>query len=340
MDRKKRAYLFTVMLLLVTIYTIWPKAEKPKQIREIQGITMGSITYSVKLIGTTKDYKPQIDSLLEAFNNSLSTYIPDSEISRFNRDSRLDTLSPLFREVIHASTRVNEETKGAFDPTIGPLIRAWGFGPDKKVVEPDSALVDSLLLMVGFEKLKTQGNGLTKDEQVDLDFSAIAKGQAVDEVGRWLESKGEENYLVEIGGEVRTRGRNQTDSLWRIGIQDPRESLTNEQLAIAKLDNKSVATSGNYRNYYEIDGKIRAHIVDPMTGYTAEHNLLSASVFHEDCMLADAYATAFMVMGLERSVAFVESRPDLDAIFIYQVDDELDVYVSAGMANHVDLLLK
>lgn len=340
MDRKQGSYLFTIVLLGVTLYTVWPKGEDSILVGEYQGTTMGSIVYNVKVVGTDADFKPQIDSILVAFNQSLSTYIPDSEISRFNRDSKLESPSRLFQDVMKASKSVYEVTHGSFDPTIGPLIKAWGFGPGKKVAEPDSAIIDSLLLTVGFEKLNFSSATMDKEDDIYLDFSAIAKGQAVDEVGKWLESRGIQDYMVEIGGEIRCRGINAQGSLWRIGIQDPRISEVHEKLAIASLENVSVATSGNYRNYYERDGKIRAHIVDPMTGYTAEHNLLSASVFHPDCMISDAYATAFMVMGLEEAVKLVEGDENLEALFIYMAGDELDVYVSGGMSERVDLLLE
>ena len=173
-----------------------------------------------------------------------------------------------------------------------------------------------------------------------LDFSAIAKGQAVDVVGKWLESRGEKNYMVEIGGEVRCRGKNLKDEVWKIGIQDPTSAYEVKRIADVFVDNKSIATSGNYRNYYEVDGKIRAHIVDPTTGYTADHDLLSTSVIADNCMTADAYATAFMVLGLEESIRIVEGDPELDALFIFQSGDELDVYVSGGISEKVEVLLK
>jgi len=340
MDRKRRAYIFTVVLLGVTLYTVWPESEEQPVLTEFTGLTMGSISYSIKVVGLEVDYSESIDSMLVAFNNVMSTYIPDSEISRFNKTSTLENPNPLFLNVLEASEMVYEETRGAFDPTIGPLINAWGFGSDKKVIEPDSAIVDSLLLTVGFEKVSFSSARLSKDDNVSLNLGAIAKGQAVDVVGEWLERQGSLNYMVEIGGEVRCRGKNLSGNPWRIAIQNPLISDSRTQIAIASLNDKSIATSGNYRNYYEKDGEIRAHIIDPMSGYTADHNLLSASVFHKDCMIADAYATAFMVMGLEASIELIESNPDLDGLLIYAVGEEIDAYVSSSFQDNTEILLE
>lgn len=340
MTRKQRSYAFTVLLLGVTLYTVWPKKSQPNvPVAEIQGTTMGSIGYNVKVVGTDENLKPSIDSILIAFNESLSTYIADSEISRFNKESHFDQneLSAIMADVVNKSYQVWEATRGAFDPTVGPLINAWGFGPDKKIIEPDSATIDSLLLLIGMDKVEMNFDGLNKKENVTLDFSAIAKGQAVDQVSVWLESKGFNNHMVEIGGEVRARGKSPSDTTWMIGVQDPRVELTDKRLAIVSLDNQSMATSGNYRNYYEQDGILRAHIVDPITGYTADHNLLSATVIADDCMTADAYATAFMVMGLDRSIEMVELKPNLEALFVFQSGDEFDIYVSSGISENTIL---
>jgi thiamine biosynthesis lipoprotein len=334
-NKQQRYYLFTVILLLVTIYTVWPKKEKT-HLSVFTGQTMGTITYTVKVVGNKPVGLQQgIDSLLVAFNASLSTYIPTSEISEFNKTN---STSPtrLLKEVYLASKEMYEKTNGAFDPTVGPLINRWGFGPDKKINAPDSTTIDSLLLLVGFEKVAFQNDLLTKDPGVYLDFSAIAKGQGVDEVGKWLERKGITNYMVEIGGEVRCRGKNEKGEVWSIGIEDPTVAQFEQRLfAIAKMTDRSLATSGNYRNYYKQDGQVIAHIVDPRTGFTAKHNLLSASVFAPDCMTADAYATAFMVLGLEESIALAESTPGLDAVFIFSTPDQLDVYVTTGMSEAI-----
>jgi thiamine biosynthesis lipoprotein len=234
--------------------------------------------------------------------------------------------------VLACSREVAQRTGGAFDPTVGPLVRAWGFGPDKKVPVPDSLKIKTLRELVGLHKVESK-NGLRKPAGVELDFSAIAKGQAVDVLGDFLERKNIKDYLVEIGGEVRCRGKNDKGEPWSIGIEDPTvDPLTQRVLAIIKLENRSMATSGNYRNFYEKDGVIYAHIIDPRTGYNARHNLLSASVFAPDCMRADAYATAFMVLGLDKSLEIVKADPKMDALFIYRADDgQLKTLVTDGI---------
>jgi thiamine biosynthesis lipoprotein len=328
---------FTAVLLIVTIITLIPKNDAGK-VRHFTGLTMGTIAYNVKIVEASSDYTASVDSLLESFNLSLSTYIPESEISQFNQSNELLNPSKLFKDVLEKSWVVFDKTNGAFDPTVGPLINLWGFGPKKERQVPDTSVVDSTLLLVSLDKVKSMPNKISKDEYVQLDFSAIAKGQAVDEVAKWIESKGHNNYMVEIGGEVRCSGTNEKGNLWAIGIEDPLVSLMERKLlAIAKLENRALATSGNYRNYYERDGQLYAHIVDPRTGYTANHNLLSASVFASDCMTADAYATAFMVLGLEESVQLVEADPTLDAVFIFRSDDATDIYVSTGITDFIDL---
>jgi len=338
LDKKKLSILFSAILLVVTIYTLIPKKGE-KRLQEFNGQTMGTISYTVKVI-SDKDlaFQHPIDSILKAFNLSLSTYIPASEISRLNQTRTLDEPSELMLEVLQSSDDVYQATDGAFDPTVGPLVNAWGFGPEEKKEMPDSATIDSLLLKVGFEKITYSRETVDIPENVELDFSAIAKGQAVDEIGRWLEAQNINDYMVEIGGEVRCRGKNDQSVSWKIGVEDPTVSKTERRLmAVATLKDQSLATSGNYRNYYKKDGKLYAHIIDPRTGFTAEHSLLSASVFAKDCMTADAYATAFMVMGMEESVKIVEADDNLEAIFIYQTPEAPDVYISTGMTDQVQL---
>ena len=301
---------------------------------------MGSIDYNIKVVGKdATGFQNSIDSLLDEFNQSLSIFIPDSEISLFNKTGTLENPSKLFVDVYRKSWQVYEQTHGAFDPTVSPLIQIWGFGLGKMVIAPDSSIIDSLVLLVSMEKVDFENDVLLKDENVQLDFAAIAKGQAVDEVANWLDKQGVSDYMVEIGGEVRCKGRNEKDQVWAIGIEDPTVTqLGRRLLVVAKMQDRSLATSGNYRNYFEKDGEIYAHIVDPRTGYTANHNLLSTSVFASDCMTADAFATAFMVLGLEESIRIVEEDESLEAVFIFKSGDELDIFVSTGMTDFVELI--
>lgn len=304
----------------------------------ITGQTMGTIAYNVKYLGDdVPNYKSEIDSVLRAFNQSLSTYIPDSEISRLNRTGMLINPSEMFMDVTRASTEIFRVTDGAFDPTVGPLVNAWGFGPDKKINLLDSSEVDSLMHYVGFQRVQVSDHEVVMDSLMYLDYSAVAKGYAVDLVGAFLESKGFENYMVEIGGEVRARGQNEKNETWKIGIEDPLVQMDERRLlAIVRLKDRSMATSGNYRNYYKVGDRTIAHTINPKTGFNTDHSLLSASVFAPDCMSADAYATAFMVLGVEGSRKILEAT-DLEAFLIYQENGELKSYTSPGLEASVEL---
>ena len=335
----KRALLVFGIGLIVAFVVFTISRQGAPKTQLISGQTMGTIIYNVKFIGDGSEVlKEEIDSVLQAFNQSLSTYIPSSEISRLNDSANLAFESTYFYPVLARSKEIFEATEGTFDPTVGPLIQAWGFGPEKQIPQLDSAKVDSLRDLSGFDLVDFDKNGVSMPDFFQLDFSAIAKGYAVDIVGELLEVNGVSNYLVEIGGEVRCRGINDEDKSWSLGIEDPTVSLDEQKLlAIVRLKDLSLATSGNYRNYYEKDGKIYAHIIDPRTGYTAQHNLLSASVFASDCMTADAYATGLMVLGLEKSKEII-SRDNIDAILIYRDQaGALKSYVSPGIQPFVEL---
>jgi thiamine biosynthesis lipoprotein len=335
-----RKLIFRGIVLIVVLgaayrlFTSQPEFE----LMHVTGQTMGTIQYNVKYLGDdVPSYKREIDSILVAFNQSLSTYIPASEISRLNTSGSLDSPSKMFNDVLKRSKTIYETTDGAFDPTVGPLVSAWGFGADKKPAIPDSVTVDSLKQLVGFHKLNI-GTTVIMDKSMYLDFSAIAKGYAVDLVAEFLEGNEFENYMVEIGGEVRTKGVNEQNVIWKIGIEDPMVGMDEQRLmAIVQLNDLSMATSGNYRNYYQLEGRTIAHTIDPRTGYNTTHSLLSASVFAEDCMTADAYATAFMVLGLEGSKEIL-SNSNLDAYLIYQDSEgELKSFVSEGIAGSLEL---
>lgn len=329
---------------------------------KIQGETMGT-TYNV----TYKDLqqrnlKASIDSLLRVINDEVSTYIPTATISQFNQTQDSYNLGIDSAAIIdqQASGAVYEkrqhftsnyfkarevfvESDGYFDPTVMPLVNYWGFGytPKKTISDADSVVVDSLLDFVGMNKVHYVGEELTKDLfGVQLDFSALAKGYGVDAIGLFLERKGIQDYMVEIGGEVRSRGKNNRGEVWSIGINTPQETADlNDLEAVLLLENKSVATSGNYRNFYEVEGKKYSHTINPKTGFPERNTLLSASVLADDCMTADAYATAFMAMGVEKAFAKVQSMDELEAYFIYSKEDgTLDVRFTAGMEKFVKRL--
>ncbi|MEQ8627968.1 FAD:protein FMN transferase [Ekhidna sp.] len=334
---KKRLIIFGIGLAVTFLIISYLRKDAPR-LHHIQGQTMGTIIYNVKYVASeVEGLDAMISQELVDFNQSLSTYIPDSEISRLNKIGLLAYESKFFYPVLKASKKVFEQTGGAFDPSIGPLVQAWGFGSDKNIPNLDAAKVDSLKGVIGFDRVSFDEENVSLPSNFQLDFSAIAKGYAVDVVAELLEEKGIENYMVEIGGEVRCRGKNDLDKPWALGIEDPTVQSNEQKLmAIVRLKDLSLATSGNYRNYYEKDGQIFAHIIDPRTGYSAKHNLLSASVFAPDCMTADAYATAFMVLGLEYSIEILKAQ-NLDAIFIYRSENGIESFVSEGIRPFLEM---
>lgn len=280
----------------------------------LEGSTMGT-TYRV-VIGaplsrdSTPQLKRQIDSLLADVNASMSTYDTDSELSRFNarQDTGAVEISPALATVVAAALQVHAQSGGAFDVTIAPLVDAWGFGPTAPPVQPlDSARVRELLAYVGSDKLALRGAMLAKrNPRVQLDLSAIAKGYGVDIVSVWLSSRGYIDHLVEIGGEVRASGHRPDGSAFRVGIEAPEDSVRRVQRAVL-LEGVSLASSGNYRNYFTLGGERYVHTLDPVTGYPVRHRLLAVSVLHPSCMMADAWATALMAAGPERAQALVQA---------------------------------
>jgi len=325
---------------LITIASIisCTTSEKPNIDEElsIQGEAQGT-TYTVKYIGQRIEQLPQqLDSLLLSIDRSLSTYDSSSLISAFNRG---DTIVPdeMFKEMVDHSRSIHKETKGAFDPTIGPLIRAWGWG-FSKAEEMDSAKVDSLLQIRGFEKVQLEdGLAYLTDTRAALNFNAIAQGYSVDLMADFLERYEIHNYYVELGGEIKVKGVKQDSSFWRIGIDKPEEGNESRDLiAILELENKAMATSGNYRKFYEKDGKKYSHTIDPNTGYPVQHNLLSATVISDNCYRADALATAFMVMGLESAVEVLESNSVDQAFLVYTNEDgSYGYYISEGLKENL-----
>ncbi len=328
------------ILLVIGVFLFWMfrHGRTSMELVQFSGYTMGSIGYTVKYIENNekKDYQLAVDSLLLAFNQSLSTYIDDSEISRFNQNSLLKFESSFFYPVLLSSKKIYETTEGAFDPTVLPLVNAWGFGPDKSLV-PDSAIVLEIKEKIGFNHLYFDSISICKlEEGIQLDFSAIAKGYAVDVVMNYFKENGYENVFVEIGGEVATIGTNTiSGKAWTVGIEDPIAELNDRKLFKAfKIANRAVATSGNYRNFRVVDGVKYSHTISPYTGFPVEHSLLSASVFAPTCMEADGLATAFMVMGMEKSKVVLNQLENIDVFFIYSdPDGKLLTYQSDGLES-------
>ncbi len=280
-----------------------------------------------------EDLSDEIHHLLKEFNQSVSTYIPESAISRFNRSNRGIVVDSFMKKVFLKSREINELTKGAFDPTVMPLVNAWGFGFEN-YSHVDSQMIDSLKQFVGMDKVFLKDDSLIKVMPgVMLDFSAIAKGYGVDLIANLLENHHIHNYMVEIGGEVRVKGKNSRGNLWRVGIEKPLEG-EREIDKVLEITNIAVATSGNYRNFYYKNGKRYAHTIDPSTGYPVQHSVLSATVLALDCMTADALATAIMVLG-KNNAMYLDSLDSVSLFLILDNHGKYDYYISSEISNKI-----
>lgn len=301
----------------------------------IQGNAIGT-TFTIRYLDKEgENFEPKIDSLIKAINKSTSTYIPSSDISRINKGDTTIVIDAYFEEVFYKSEKIFNETNGDFDPTIGVLVNAWGFGPGDKLENLDSIQIKKLLKFVGFDKVKIEdGKVIKKYPEIYFDFNAIGKGFLVDVVARLFEAYKIENYLVEIGGEIRARGVNEKNIPWRIAIENPNFDGTRSFATAIQLIDESIATSGNYRKFRTTeDGKKYVHTINTKTGYASESNLLSASVISKsDCADVDGYATAFMAMGLEKTKLFLDKHPELKAFLIY-IDEngEMQTYNSPNL---------
>ena len=329
-----------LLLSAVLLFIISCQPQKPhyeKNEGQAHG-TFYHITYESK---NKQNLHEALRANMHRIDKSLSTYDNISVISRVNQNDESVVLDNHFLAVFNRSQEIAKHTHGAFDITVAPLVNAWGFGftePQKT----DSASIATILENVGYEKLTLQNKKLIKASPLmQLDASAIAKGYSVDQAALLLEKKGIENYMVEIGGEVRVKGVNPEGRPWRIGIDDPSENnpINNRKIQrIVQLTQGALATSGNYRQFYEKDGKKYSHTINPKTGYPVRHNLLSVSVVAPDCMTADAYATAFMVLGYNASIEIVENTPELEAYFILsdESDSTYQIEYSSGMKKYFE----
>ena len=267
-----------------------------------------------------KDFHFQIDSIFREIDSSLSIYKEYSLISKLNNGQNLKT-DLLFNEVFLAAEKVYLESEGNFDCSVSPLVKAWGFYKDKlgDSIVIDSAKFRNILPFIGFDKIKLIEDSLILPKGMKLDFNAIAQGYTVDVIAQFLQVKGDSNYLIEVGGELLAKGKNADGNTWRVAVDKPSENPDeNERFQfIIDLKNKALATSGNYRKFYEKNGVKYSHIINPFTGFPAQNRLLSVTVIHENCMLADAYATAFMVMGVKKSKQFLKTHPEIEIYLIY-----------------------
>lgn len=340
---KKKNYIWLALLVVGTVLVLLRQnniiswGEEAATYHNEKGLifgTMYSITYEHE-----KSLRLDIDKELERFDASLSMFNESSIISRINRNEDV-TVDSLFANVFRQAMKISEATDGNFDITVAPLVNAWGFGFTENI-SPTDAKIDSLLQIVGWQKiqLSSEGKIIKEDPRIMIDCSAIAKGYAVDVIANLLKSNGVQNYMVDIGGEVDVAGVNPTGNLWRIGINKPEDDplSRNQSLqTILEVSGLGIATSGNYRNFYYKDGMKYAHTIDPKTGRPVQHSILSSTVIAKDCMTADAYSTAFMVMGLEKAKSLVESHPELEAYFIFSDEKgDFQTYMTEGMKKYV-----
>ena len=315
--KKTAAFIFLLLLIAGTVWIV--RFRGTSQLRTAQGGIFGT-TYHVKY-ESPQPLDAEILAELQRVDASLSVFNPQSVISQIN-DGRRERVDAMLYEVLQKARQVSEATGGAFDITVMPLVNAWGFGfKHGKLPVPDRE-VDSLRALVGYRRLELTTDSVLhkEDARISIDCGAIAKGYGVDRVARLLRDRGVRNFMVEIGGEVVTKGRNpQTARPWQIGVSRPDETRQGEGevQTVLSLENAALATSGNYHNFYIRDGRKYAHTIDPRTGRPVQHSLLSATVMAHDCATADAYATAFMVMGLDSAMQVVKGTKGLKAYFIY-----------------------
>ncbi len=293
----------------------------------IEGEAQGS-TYHIKYIAERdENLKPAIDSILEVIDRSMSTYRSDSAISKINQGDTTVVVDQHFRKVFEASQQIWQESEGLFDPTVGVLVNAWGFGKQKisEADLPTDKKIDSLRKYVGFDKVALTEKNLIKKRYTEIlfDFNAIAQGYTSDVVANYLSVRGIKNYIVEIAGEMYLKGKNTVeDKSWTIGVENPLKPLNDRDLvATIQFTNQGLATSGNYRKVWtDSNGRKYVHSINPLIGRATQSDVLSATVVAPSTMLADGYATMFMVMGLAKSKAFLEKHPDLAVLLVYSDD--------------------
>ena len=323
-------FLLAFLPLLVLLTGLKAVPETP--LISLDGEAQGT-TYHIKYRDERqRNVQPAIDSVLAEIDKCLSLYRSDSEISQFNRSTEHWFRSPYFYPVLKKAAEVFRATDGAFDPTVLPLVEAYGFGP-KKSGQPENVNVDSLLQLVGFQNVTFDSVSIRKGTtNVRIDLNGIAQGYTVDVLAKLLESKGIHQYMVEVGGEIRTKGKKSEGQDWTVGITNP---LHPEQLQVKmRVTNQAMTTAGNYRNQYVANGQVFSHIINPKTGLTEQSELLSVTVFAPDAITADAYDTAFMVMGLDKTKRFLATHPELDAYLLYtDAAGKLQSFVTDGLKN-------
>ena len=306
-----------ILIVLCAVVVLFSCKREHKNTK-VSGKVFGT-SYSI-IYDSDENFQKEFDSLFGVINKSMSTYLSDSDISKLNRNESFK-IDEHFITVYDASKDIFGQTEGAFDPTIGNVVNAWKFGAENTIEVVDSLKIDSLMQYVGFDKTYRHENTIRKaNPNVYLEFNAIAKGYGVDVIGRFLENQNIRDYLVEIGGEIRVKGINaEKQSKWKVGVEEPNFEGGKSVLKAITLKNEAMATSGTYRKFkIDENGNRYAHIIDTETGYPSKTNLLSISVIADNCMTADAYATAFKSMGVEKVKTFLKIHPELKVFLIFE----------------------
>lgn len=324
------------LLVIITAFLVFSCAKK-QEAQVFAGEALGT-TYQIKFFHENElPIQKGIDSIFEVINKSMSTYQADSDISKINRGDTSIVVDRSFRQVFNYSGRIYYESRGFFDPTVGNLVNAYGFGPEKREDSLNKKIIDSMLQYVGLTKVRLSRDGrvLKEKPEIYLDFNAIAKGFTVDVIAEYLTSKNIDNFLVEIGGELVAKGENiNSEEPWIVAIDDPLQKEGKREFkATLYLKNRGMATSGNYRKFRQdsLTGQRFVHTINPKTGKSEKSNLLSASVLAANCALADGYATAFMALGLERSKEMLSRIKGVDVYFIYaEENEEVKVFATPG----------
>ena len=325
---------FLVLLIVGTVLIIRQQRNMPYQ--KSADKVFGTFYHAVYQCDSDMTYS--INAELAKVDASLSPFNPQSIITAVNQNQNVQ-LNDMFLDVYKLAMSISKETDGAFDITVAPLVNAWGFG-FKNGIEPSKQQVDSLMQIIGYQKVTLEKGKISKtDDRIMLDCSAIAKGYGTDVVAKLLRSKGVNNFMIEIGGEIVTSGLNPDQKPWRVGISKPVDDVQGagqEVQSIVAITDKAMATSGNYRNFYYKGGKKYAHTIDPKTGYPVQHSILSATVIANTCAVADAYATSFMVMGVEKAKQVLAQHPELMAYLIYSDQDGKNaVWYSPSLKNKI-----
>lgn len=340
MDNRWKNAIYS-LIVLGALYVVWKwrSAETLKEPIRIEGETMATTYHITYFDNEQRNFKREVDSLLVLVNQSINNYNPTSEVSIFNKSHGFHFKLPYLYPPLIVAQRVFTDSEGAFDPTVMPLVNLWGFG-QQKVARPDSSKIDSIRSFIGFNKIEFSQDSIWKmDPRAQLDFGGIGQGYGADVITDFLKSKGIQNMLVELGGEGMAVGVNlQSGKPWELGILDPNSTSENQFFkAYVSLSDKSFTTSGNYFNYREVDGKKYSHTIDPSTGYPAIRAILSASIFADDATTADAWGTAFMVMGHEKAIEVLKKHPEIDAFLIYSSPDGLATFATEKISTHLKI---